>query len=91
MKIERVHRKRSAPNDRLFPFIAVLQDQNDIAYNIAQSKKLHPSHRNHSLPGAGLDRRIHTMYPFQCTLIVIIAYSAENCQAGDTQKIRSAT
>jgi hypothetical protein len=71
---------------RLFPFIAVLQDQNDVANDIAQSEKLHPSHRNHSLPGAGFDRRIQNMYPFQCTLLMIIAHPAEYCQDSKTEK-----
>ena len=88
IKIERVHRKRSAPNDWLFPFIAVLQDQNDVANDIAQSEKLHPSHRNHSLPGAGFDRRIQNMYPFQCTLLMIITHPAEYCQDSKTEKKR---
>ena len=58
---------------RLFPFIAILQNQNDIANNRNQSQKLDPCHSNHSLPGAWIDRRTN-MYPLRYTHVLIILY-----------------
>ena len=45
---------RSGGAGRLFPFIAVLRNLNDIANYKAKSKELIPCHSNHSLPGARL-------------------------------------
>lgn len=58
---------------RLFPFIAILQNQNDIANNRNQSQELDPCHSNHSLPGAWIDRRTN-MYPLRYTHVLIILY-----------------
>ena len=158
MKIERAHRKRSAPNDRLwnnrpslvarggyfrllrfckikmkiepiwhlfarilladflryfrkilenpqrifsvFPFISQkiwLRNLHTTRCQIGSfiqhcTKQKTPSKSSQSLPSGSRIRppNTHTMYPFQCTLIVIIPHPVENCQAGDTQKIRSA-